>query len=1251
MNNVFFFLLFSLISYPILGINRATVPSAGAAPTPNGSFENPVITSSNGFIYHPTNSGWHSYVGGFGFVKNNMGHSNGNATTSGNQALFLQGNCSGSTTINIAQAGYYRFTFKGALRANFGQQSKRVKISVSGYQIAETPLTSYSYQNYESPAVYLTAGSHTLTLEGVNVTAGDHTGLVDDLRIQQLLDWNDPYTWGGSLPNVNDIATISSNSNVVMSGNINVNRVVVNGHLLAAQNRDINLSAKNVLIMGSRALLEIGQNNSPYNSNATITLTANPNDAPIMNMGNKFVGAMNGGELRLHGQSKKSWSNLEGNVNPGTNQITMKESVDWKIGDQILIVPSSTNYWEAEKRVITAISNNSRTLTLNSSLAYPHKGVVKSYSRGNQTWTADLRAEVGVLTHNIKIQGNAQSAVTHFGGHIMIMNNASAYVDGIELYNMGQKSILGRYPFHWHMLGSNGAGQYFRNSSVHQSYNRAITIHGTESTLVENNFCYDHIGHGLFLEDGSERFNVIRRNVVLGTKRPAPGEEVTPSDNQIVTIQNMTPSSYWITNPENTFEENVAAGTHGTGYWFAFPKQPMGASTNDPRFASLKPNEAPLISFTRNIAHSCSNGIDIFDGLTNDHSIVFNEGWVNNGTHWIENCLFYGNTVALYTGTGEGGPTSNLIFNNTILVDNRHFMMFASNSIVNQSVFVANSGENLYSGERYLSLLYDGPGQVWNSHFVGWNASNANLLDNFGGATKHANHIFGGSNTKDHNGFVRCSLPNYNLVPASPVGDPTSDPRHPRNWLVSVKDYTGAITGQANTTIVCNHPFMLVGDEYQPSNWTNAYVSSHQFFHATMAYDLPVSQFPNVHITRRKQGLADSYLYLFPNGSFKEHPQHHVIANEGFEYIYTYEQLPTSKTLRLFIKDATMGDHYIARYKNFGNLSGLSVYTTQGSITPHSSLASLYASPNAGYYIEPGGDLYLKAVALESRNDRQFVLQWTSDMNFTPSIIDTDGDQMSDLVESSTGRHPWDASDLHAGFETTGNFEGWNEIYNLSGGNVTNGSLNGIAMGDAQIVNRDYNFAAAAVPKLYIRFQAAQNGWMQLFFNNGQGFFSGSRVVNVYYSGNGAPQTLEFNMANHPDWQGWITELRLDPLTGNNQWFNIQYISASTSNTQLQVASSSQSTIVTEKDKLLSNTLIEPVLESNPSTEITLFPNPVDHTLFIRGVNDNSLIEIYDSAGKSIQKQIKSNAIDVHQLSPGIYFIRKGEQSYQFVKK
>lgn len=1101
-------------------------------------FESPAI--SGGFQYQPSGGPW-TFTSGAGLSQNNSGFTSGNpGAPEGAQVLFLQGGGSATQSFSVPRTGFYRFRLRGARRGNHpsGGATKNLRVTFAGVVVGEFRLLNTSYEEYVTTVLYLNAGTYSLVLKGINPIAGDHAGFVDDLRMEQVHDWQDGQVWGGSVPNANDVVTVPAGSAVGMRGTLSANRVTVNGELIAAQNQNITASAKHFMLMGSAARMEVGQELAPYTSTANFTLTANSSDPDVMGMGNNFIGAMNGGELNLHGLNKLSWTHLDANAAAGATQITLAQAVNWKVGDEIVVVSSRTNWNEAEKRTITAISSNSKTLTLNASLNYPHTGVQQSYTDGSRTWNADLRAEVGLLSHNVKVQGNAAAAATGYGGHIMIMLDSRAYVSGVELYNMGQKALLGRYPFHWHMLGSVGQGQFFKNSAVHQSYNRAITIHGTESTLVENNFFYDHIGHGVFLEDGSERFNVIRKNVTLLSKRPAPGEEVTPSDNQFDQVQNRTPSSYWITNPQNTFEDNVAAGTQGTGYWFAFPTKPMGLSATDPRFSSMQPHTLPLISFKGNVGHSCKSGFDIFDQLNPDHSIKTNWGWAEYSDHVMDECLWYANDLALYSGIGVGGPSDNLIFRDNVFVENKVATMFASYSIVDASAFVANSGQSLASGQRYAYRVYDGAGQVHNSHFLGWNASNANLLLNTGAATKHPNHILTG-NTTDHSGFVRCELPNFD-VPPGYAG--ANDPEHPRFWSIVLRDLDGGLTGKANTSLICNHPFVRIGDEFQPSNWTRAYRSDRHYALSLLNYDLSPSQHPNVTVTRSKPGTPTAHVYYIDG--FKEHHQLPFIVNDGFEYTYTYESLPSSRRVRMHMDDATAGDDYIARFKDFGKLGGLSLSSTQGSFPSYSSLASLQAASSSGYYRQSNGDLYIKAVA--TGKYQRFDISWNT--GFTVPALDTDGDQMADGVEISNGRHPFTATDLAAQFNVNGDAEGWSSYTNVSGAVVSGGALKGTSInnGDAMVVNSAYNFAASEVPYIKIRMRSSQATSAQIFFATAAApGFSGSRVVTASLPGGNVWTTLSFNMAGHSAWNGTVTDLRLDPVSGVGINFEIDWIVAS----------------------------------------------------------------------------------------------------------
>ncbi|MGB8166387.1 MAG: G8 domain-containing protein, partial [Chthoniobacteraceae bacterium] len=427
-------------------------------------------------------------------------------------------------------------------------------------------------------------------------------------------NWSNTATWvGGVLPGVEDTVKIPTGITVTLNADVECGGIVVEGKL-TVERANRTLLCDYLLVQTTGAMFEVGTNANRFAQNFTLTLKGLSTESPLASMGAKLLGAHNGGTLEIHGRDRIEWTHLGANAAAGGTSLTLSEAVDWVVGDTILVTSSRADWDEAETRTITGVSGDLKTVSFATPLTYPHNGstITKTRISDAKSWTGDLRAEVGLLSRNVKIQGDAVSETAGFGGHIMVMNggttccvtNGRGFIEGVELYRMGQKSIKGRYPMHWHMVAEGGVGQYFRDSVVRHSFNRAITIHGTESTLVENNFCYDHVGHGIFLEDGSERFNVIRKNVVALSKKPLAGEEILPTDNGFNAPQNRSPSSYWITNPNNTFTDNVAAGTEGTGYWFAFPQKPLGPSLTHPRFSALEPYKQPLGAFDRNTTHS-----------------------------------------------------------------------------------------------------------------------------------------------------------------------------------------------------------------------------------------------------------------------------------------------------------------------------------------------------------------------------------------------------------------------------------------------------------------------------------------------------------------------------------------------------------------------------------------------------------------------------------------------------------------------
>ncbi|MGB0172275.1 MAG: G8 domain-containing protein, partial [Flavobacteriales bacterium] len=823
-------------------------------------------------------------------------------------------------------------------------------------------------------------------------------------------DWDDPMTWdGGLVPGFSDQVTIPAGITVELSGTHSAQTLTVNGTLRAAGDASVDLSAEWVMVMGPGALFEVGTPTAPFPAehDFTLTLTGANTGASMMGMGEKFLGAMNGGQIELHGAPKVSWTRLGASSFLGANQLTLADPVDWQPGDEIVVVSSRINWAEAEQRTLNAVSADGLTLTLNVGLLMPHLSTVETHTRDTdgKTWTADMRAEVGLLTHNVKVQGDATSEVDGFGGHIMIMPGSVGNASHIELFRMGQKAELGRYPWHWHLLHETGLGQSFKHSSVHRSFNRALTIHGTSYVEVTDNFFYDHIGHGLFLEDGSERYNSILNNVVVASKRPAPGEEVTPSDNQFNEVQNRTPASFWITNPNNIFEGNVAAGTEGTGYWFALPQAPMGSSAGNPLFDGIEPFREPLGSFVGNTAHSCMSGFDIFDQLFPDHSIRKNAGWQETGEHLIDGCTWYANSLAVYSGIGGAVGdnvtyTANLKFSDNIFVANATAIQLASYSQVVESAIVAHAQANYIAGMASLYRIYDGAGQIRDCHLVGWSALDADYLKDGGAATKHTNHRVSGITTDD--GLPpRVDMRDYD-IPPSPTDMTPQSLSHPRVWNMVLLDEDGSLTGTAGHSVVSNHPMMRVGDEVQPSNWVNAFISPHRFDLGVLEFpDLPQGDIPNVTCTRTKTGTPTESVYYIHG--YKEHIQLPLIVNEGYLYSYQFESLPATREMVVELDDAEAGDALWIRLVGLGDLGGLTIGSPDFSLVEMGTLLDLANSPQAGYFVEPGGDIYLNVTA--TGRLQQVGLAWDVDVVLPP--LDTDGDGVSDGDEIANGTDPF----------------------------------------------------------------------------------------------------------------------------------------------------------------------------------------------------------------------------------------------------
>jgi hypothetical protein len=526
--------------------------------------------------------------------------------------------------------------------------------------------------------------------------------------------WSDRATWPDrKVPAAGAKVEIPSGKEVILDVSTPaLASLTIHGKLTFADNADLELSTEWIMLHGE---LQIGTEARPHTRKATITLTDNVKNEQMMGMGDRGI-MISGGTLNLHGNRTNTWTKLAKTAEAGSRSIEVLNAGQWQVGDEVILASTDFDPRQAERRTIAAISGNA--LTLDKPLQYMHFGKV--------TYDVDQRGEVGLLTRNIKIQASPDAEQSYKGGHIMAMVTSRMFVSGVELNRMGQHLELARYPIHWHLV-ADGKGQYIRNASIHDTYNRCVTVHGTNNLRIENNVTYNTVGHCFFLEDGIETGNAFVKNLAIQTKchptkkcmptnLQANGEadheyanrtayrQASWSGKDTLLPSDNTVASYWITNPDNTYIDNVAAGSDENGFWVSLPEHPNGAFLDTDVSKKTWPRRTKFREFKGNVAHSNFDGfmfdrninVDNTFGLTgNSHIPKENPADPNSKSveTVFENLTTYKNRNGGIWGRGE-----NHIFRNVKFADNAIGYTHAAGS-AGRDPFTSLVVDSLFVGE------------------------------------------------------------------------------------------------------------------------------------------------------------------------------------------------------------------------------------------------------------------------------------------------------------------------------------------------------------------------------------------------------------------------------------------------------------------------------------------------------------------------------------------------------------------------
>lgn len=264
-----------------------------------------------------------------------------------------------------------------------------------------------------------------------------------------------------------------------------------------------------------------------------------------------------GGRMDLHGAPlSRTWVKLGATVNPRTGavaEITLAEPVTgWKPGDQLIVTssahPNSKN--KAEEVTIKAIDGT--RIALVQPLKQGHIG------------EGEFRSEVANLSRNVIIESADPNGVR---GHTMYHKKSAGSISYAEFRHLGKEGVLGRYNLHFHLCGDTMRGSSLIGASFHHSKNRWLTVHGTNYLVVRDCVGYQSIGHGFFLEDGTEVYNVFDRNLACQAL------EGRPLPRQVLPFDPNDGAGFWFGNAHNTFRRNVATECRQYGFRYeATPK-------------------------------------------------------------------------------------------------------------------------------------------------------------------------------------------------------------------------------------------------------------------------------------------------------------------------------------------------------------------------------------------------------------------------------------------------------------------------------------------------------------------------------------------------------------------------------------------------------------------------------------------------------------------------------------------------------
>ena len=383
-------------------------------------------------------------------------------------------------------------------------------------------------------------------------------------------NWSDVKTWKPSrLPRAGERVLIGKGTHVVYDiENKTVLRLVqVTGHLEFSRKRNTELNTALLTVKNDemclesgfacdfhghheghthRAILEVGTQNKPVPANVTTKIRLHYQEGLDREEAPAVVCC--GGRMELHGAPmNRTWVELGADLKPGDTTVTLAENVTgWRVGDEIIVTGAKKDYQgghSTEERRISKIDGT--TVTLDQPLKHEHFG------------NGQFRSEIANLSRNVVIESADPDGIR---GHTLYHEGSAGGISYARFAHLGKKGVLGRYPIHYHLVGTSMRGSSVLGAAIVDSHNRWVTVHGTQFLLVRDCVGYQSAGHGFFLEDGTEVYNLLDRNLGVQANR------AKRLPKQVLPFDPNDGAAFWWANGRNSLTRNVACENEEYGY-------------------------------------------------------------------------------------------------------------------------------------------------------------------------------------------------------------------------------------------------------------------------------------------------------------------------------------------------------------------------------------------------------------------------------------------------------------------------------------------------------------------------------------------------------------------------------------------------------------------------------------------------------------------------------------------------------------